>query len=52
MNDEEFKQMINELVSREEQRLQVNSMAFRKRHEEITRLIDKSSKTEEIAVRK
>lgn len=51
--DEEFKQMINELVSGEEQRLQVNGEDFRQRHEEIMRLIDESSRAvKEITGRK
>lgn len=42
MNDKEFKQMLDELVSREEKRLQVNSEEFNRRHEDIMELIQKA----------
>lgn len=53
MNDQEFKQMLDELVTREEQHLQVNSKEFKQRHEEIMKLLDKSkNKFDETEIRK
>lgn len=39
MDDTEFKQMLAELITKEEVSLQVNSKEFWQRHEEIMKLI-------------
>lgn len=44
MNDKEFKQMLDELVSQEEKRLQVNSEEFNQRHEDIMELIQRAER--------
>ena len=44
MNDKEFKQMLDELVSQEEKRLQVNSEEFYQRHEDIMELIQRAER--------
>ena len=46
MNDKEFTQIMQELVKEEEQRLQVNSEEFNRRHEEIMELIRNASDKE------
>lgn len=46
MNDKEFTRMMQELVEEEEQRLQVNSEEFNRRHEEIMELIRRAEKKE------
>lgn len=46
MNDKEFTQMMQELVKEEEQRLQVNSEEFNRKHEEIMELIRRAEKKE------
>lgn len=42
MDNQEFAQMIQELVKKEEQRLQVGSDAFIRRDAEIMEIIDKA----------
>lgn len=44
MNDKEFKQLLDELVSQEEKRLQVNSEEFNRRHEDIMELIQRAER--------
>ena len=46
MNDKEFKQMIAELVTQEEQRLQVNSQEFNQRHEELMEMLQRAGSKE------
>lgn len=46
MTDEEFIQMIHELVRKEEQRLCLNSELFFRRHNEIMELIRKVERKE------
>ena len=46
MNDKEFKQMMQELMKEEEQRLQVNNEEFNRRHEEIMNLLRRAEKKE------
>ena len=46
MNDKEFKQMIDELVTQEEQRLQVNSQEFNQRHEELMEMLQRAGSKE------
>ena len=41
VNDKEFKQMLADLVAREEKYLQVNSEEFNRRHRELMDLIEK-----------
>ena len=45
MTDEEFIQMVHELVRKEEQRLGVNSELFWDRHAEIMELIQKAKRS-------
>lgn len=46
MNDKEFKQMLTDLVAREEKYLQVNSEEFNQRHRELMELIERASRKE------
>ena len=46
MNDKEFKQMLADLVAREEKYLQVNSEEFTRRHRELMDLNERSSRKE------
>ena len=46
MNDKEFKQMLADLVAREEKYLQVNSEEFNRRHRELMELIERASRKE------
>ena len=46
MNDKEFKQMLADLVAREEQYLQVNSEEFNQRHRELMELIERAGRKE------
>lgn len=46
MNDKEFKQMLADLVAREEEYLQVNSEEFNQRHRELMALIERASRKE------
>ena len=41
VNDKEFKQMLADLVAREEKYLQVNSEEFNRRHRELMDLIER-----------
>ncbi len=46
MNDKEFKQMLADLVAREEEYLQVNSEEFNQRHRELMELIERAGRKE------
>ena len=46
VNDKEFKQMLADLVAREEKYLQVNSEEFNRRHRELMELIERAGRKE------
>ena len=46
MNDKEFKQLLADLVAREEKYLQVNSEEFNQRHRELMELIEGAGRKE------
>ena len=46
VNDKEFKQMLADLVAREEKYLQVNSEEFNQRHRELMELIERAGRKE------
>lgn len=46
VNDKEFKQMLTDLVAREEKYLQVNSEEFNQRHRELMELIERAGRKE------
>lgn len=49
MNDKEFKQMLDDLVSQEEKNLQVNSKEFNQRNEELMQLIRRAEGAEKVS---
>ena len=46
MSDKEFKQLLADLVAREEKYLQVNSEEFNQRHRELMELIERAGRKE------